>query len=229
MSVKGRRISSLVVVFLAMLAGIGLASVGSSGSPEHAQEARAFSACPPEALPEREATAHNRNARSNDVTVPAGASRLQLCRYHGLNRGPQSSKLASERRLGKRGLVRSIGRQLNLPPQPPRGGLRCELPSDAVIRCHYRDLKPGERPLGCSRGNTNACPFSSGNTASCPMDDGSVIYANFGYSNQPDVPVVVKLSGCGGAWNGRTPRASDPRPRFLDQLKRLTAYSPEFG
>jgi hypothetical protein len=56
----------------------------------------------------------------------------------------------------------------------------------------------------------------------CPADNGAALYALFIYESEADVPVMVSLSGCRAASNGRTPHAFSVSVDLLRRLKRLT-------
>ena len=55
----------------------------------------------------------------------------------------------------------------------------------------------------------------------CPADEGAVLYAIFSYDGEPNVSVEVHLSGCTGAWNGRTKRGGYATPHLRHRLEKL--------
>jgi hypothetical protein len=61
-------------------------------------------------------------------------------------------------------------------------------------------------------------------TVHCPVDEGAQLYAVFAYANdgEPKVPVVVQLSGCQWAWNGRTPHSYWMTSQLAGRLKVLS-------
>jgi hypothetical protein len=102
---------------------------------------------------------------------------------------------------------------LNEPPGHPAGTLAAEglLRRTAPTRSLAREFDALEsfpdRPLHC------------------PMDDGSTLLAIFRYRSQPEVPVEVSITGCGGAVNGLMPHAFFTSSRLQNRLKALTHFA----
>jgi hypothetical protein len=108
--------------------------------------------------------------------------------------------------------------------------------ADAVLLCRYRGLNPGTTAglLLRSRLITSAAtvtglaadldaipPTKPGTVFSCPMDNGDAILAVFAYRTGPTDPVMVDLTGCTTATNGRVRRiAGSAGVGLLESLTR---------